>query len=340
VFDWFWSLVERVQFSINLLLTSATSLENLQPNKNVFLFPPKPRTERPSGGSGWPIVRMGLQNMDIRVMVVPYDSGVYGARMGRGPKQLFESGLKSSLTRLGHKVTVEEIKVSGSHTAEIATAFELCRLVANRVQEWLKADNFPILLSGNCNTAIGAIAGCGCQTTGVAWFDAHGESTTPETTQSGFLDGMGISVLTGQCWRKLAAKIPNFSPVLGQNILLIGARDVEPDEAELLTRVGVHRVTDLDELRSKTMSLSNHVSGVYVHLDLDVLDPKDAIANQWPTAGGFSVETLRRAIEHIRKQVPIKGFGIASYDPDCDRDHKALQAACTAAESILGNGRK
>jgi arginase len=121
--------------------------------------------------------------------------------------------------------------------------------------------------------------------------------------------------------------------------LLIGARDVEPDEAELLTRVGVHRVTELEELRSKTMSLSNHVSGAYVHLDLDVLDPKDAVANQWPTPGGFSVEILQRAIEHIRKQLPIKGFGIASYDPDCDPDQKALQAACRAAESILEYGR-
>jgi arginase len=283
---------------------------------------------------------MGLQNMDICVMVVPYDSGVYGARMGRGPKQLFESGLKASLTRLGHKVAVEEIKVSASHTAEIATAFELCRLVARRVHECLKAGIFPILLSGNCNTAIGAIAGCGSQNTGVAWFDAHGESTTPETTQSGFLDGMGISVLTGQCWRRLAGNIPNFAPVPGQHVFLIGARDVEPDEAELLARVAVHRVTELDELKSKTMSLSNHVSGVYLHLDLDVLDPKDAIANQWPTPGGFSVGTLQRAIEHIRKQAPIKGFGIASYDPDCDPDKKALRAACTAAESILGNGRE
>jgi len=278
--------------------------------------------------------------MDICVMVVPYDSGVYGARMGRGPKQLFESGLQALLTLLGHKVTVEEIRVSASHTAEIATAFELCRLVASRVHECLKADIFPILLSGNCNTAIGAIAGCGSQNTGVAWFDAHGESTTPETTQSGFLDGMGISVLTGQCWRRLAQNIPNFSPVPGQHVLLIGARDIEPDEVELLARVGVHRVTELDELRSKTKALSNHVSGVYLHLDLDVLDPKDAIANQWSTPGGFSIENLQRAIEHIRKQAPIKGFGIASYDPDCDPDQKALKAACSAAESILGYGRE
>src|ERR1043166_8042395 len=147
--------------------------------KRFRLSPPR-SPQPPVLGMTQPIVRMGLQRMDICVLTVPYDSGVYGARMGRGPKLLLESGLKASLIRLGHKVTVEEIRVSANPTAEIATAFELCRLVAGRVHECLKAGAFPILLSGNCNTAIGAIAGCGSQNTGVAWFDAHGESTTPE----------------------------------------------------------------------------------------------------------------------------------------------------------------
>src|SRR5438067_6985047 len=131
--------------------------------------------------------------MDICVIMVPYDSGFYRARIGCGPERLFESGLKPLLGRLGHKLIVEEIRVSGPHTAEISTAFELCRSVANRVHQCLEANIFPLLLSGNCNTAIGAVAGCGSERTGVAWFDAHGESTTPETTESGFLDGMGIS---------------------------------------------------------------------------------------------------------------------------------------------------
>lgn len=73
-------------------------------------------------------------DMNICVIKVPYDSGHYRARMGRGPEQLFESGFEPLLGRLGHKLICEEIKVSGPHTAEISTTFELCRLVANRVE--------------------------------------------------------------------------------------------------------------------------------------------------------------------------------------------------------------
>jgi arginase len=274
--------------------------------------------------------------MNICVIKVPYDSGHYRARMGRGPEQLFESGFEPLLRRLGHKLVCEEIKVSGPHTAEISTTFELCRLVANRVHQCLQANIFPLLLSGNCNIAIGALAGCGSAKTAVAWFDAHGECTTPETTESGFLDGMGISILIGQCWRKLAYRIPNFSPVSGRHVLLIGSRDVEPEEGKLLARMGVQRVTELEALRSSIDSISSEVDGLYLHLDLDVLDPTEAIANQWTPAGGLTVESLTEAVKEIRRHTQIKGFGIASYDPALDRNQNALTAACIAAESILG----
>jgi arginase len=278
--------------------------------------------------------------MDICVIMVPYDSGHYRARMGCGPERLFESGLKPLLVRLGHKLIVEEIKVSGPHPAEISTTFELCRSVATRVHQCQQTNIFPLLLSGNCSIAIGAIAGCGSEKTGVAWFDAHGEANTPETTQSGFLDGMGISVLIGQCWRKLAHRIPNFSPVEGKHVLLIGSRDVEPEEGELLDHMGVHRVAELKELRSKIESMSPKVDGVYVHLDLDVLDPKEAVANQWTPPGGFTVEILKEAVKEIHRHTQVKGFGIASYDPEWDRNQNSLKAACAAVESILGDRAK
>lgn len=271
------------------------------------------------------------------MILVPYDSGSYRARMGCGPERLFESGLQPLLERLGHKLIVDEIRVSSPHTAEISTTFELCGAVAKRVHHCLEANIFPLVLSGNCNIAIGAVAGCGSERTGVAWFDAHGESTTPETTESGFLDGMGISILTGQCWRKLAHRIPSFSPVSGKHVLLIGSRDIEPAETDLLAHVGVHRVTEPEDLRSTIDSISSEVDGVYIHLDLDVLDPKEAIANQWATPGGFSVEILTDAIKTIQRRTQLKGFGIASYDPACDGNQNALKAACAIAELILSD---
>src|SRR5437660_173185 len=219
--------------------------------------------------------------MNIRAIIVPYDSGLYYARMGRGPERLLESGLGPLLLGLGHKFTREDVRVRDPHPTEISTAFELCNSVANRVHECLESNAFPLILSGNCNIAVGAITGCGSEKTGVAWFDAHGESTTPETTESGFLDGMGMSILMGACWRKLAGRIPNFSPVPGNHVLLIGSRDVERAEVDLLDRMGVHRVADLEGVHARIEAMSKSIDGVYIHVDLDVLDPNEAVANQW-----------------------------------------------------------
>lgn len=120
---------------------------------------------------------------------------------------------------------------------------------------------------------------------------------------------------------------------------MVGSRDVEPEESQLLDQMGVHRVSRLEDVRSAVDSLSHKVDGVYVHLDLDVLDPGEAIANQWTPPGGFSVEFLMDAIQEICQRRWVKGFGIASYDPDLDRNHNALAAACAAAEVIVSNGR-
>ena len=270
------------------------------------------------------------------ILTVAYDSGHYRARMGRGPEHLFESGLKPLLSRLGHNFKREEITVSDSYPAEIKTAFALCRAVADRVRANQSDGYFPLVLSGNCNTAVGAISGCGCQNTGVVWFDAHGESTTPDTTSSGFLDGMGISILTGQCWRRLALTIPGFDPVPGKRILLVGSRDLETDEIALLNRVGVTRVVGTEDQGLQVALLAQQVNGVYLHFDLDVLDPSEAIANQWTPNGGLTIEAIKHVVESVQRNTKIKGFGIASYDPELDCDGRALGAAMSVAELLLG----
>jgi len=277
--------------------------------------------------------------MDVCVIVVPYDSGAYIARMGCGPQRLLEAALEPLLRRLGHTMFVDHIQTSGFAT-EISTTFDLCAMVAQRVRECVRTNVFHLLLSGNCNIAIGAVAGCGCDTTGVAWFDAHGESHTPETTESGFLDGMGISTMTGQCWRTIAGRIPRFFPVPGERVLLIGSRDVEPQECVLLDRVGVRRVSTIEEVGSAVEPMSREIDGVYVHLDLDVLDPSDAIANQWTSVAGLTVETLKRAVQEISSRTTLKGFGIGSYDPRCDVNLNALSAAAAVAESVLSAGER
>ena len=105
--------------------------------------------------------------------------------MGRGPAHLL-AAIEHLLTRAGHELRSFAIAVSSDFPAEIAAAFDLSACVAARVRDLRRDGWFPLVLSGNCNTAV-RLSGCGCRETDVVWFDAHGEATTPETTTSGFL---------------------------------------------------------------------------------------------------------------------------------------------------------
>ncbi len=272
---------------------------------------------------------------NICILLVSYDSGRYRERMGLGPDHLV-AAIEPHLVRRGHDVRVEEITLpANSFTAEIGSMFTLSRAIARRVRQLRDAHTLPLVLSGNCNAALGTVSGCRGEDTGVVWFDAHGEATTPETTTSGFLDGMGISMLTGQCWQSLARTVPGFDPLPGERILLVGARDIEAAERELLQRVGVRRVAHPDDLVEAYTAIRLQAHGVYLHLDLDVLDPTDAIANGWPTPGGPSVDDVIRGAADVGRLSLIEAIGIASYDPAIDRDGRARQAALAIVDAAL-----
>jgi arginase len=264
--------------------------------------------------------------MNVCVLLVPYDSGRYRERMGRGPHHLYEQALAPMLAGSGHTVRVRELTIPDTFTGEIKTAFAVCRAVAEQVGECLRDGWFPLVLSGNCNAAVGTVSGCGCAGTSVVWFDAHGEATTPETTTSGFLDGMGISILTGRCWQTLAGTIPGFEPMPGGRILLVGSRDLEPAEDALLKEVGVRRIGAAGPWP---------LNPTYLHFDLDVLDPAEAIWNQWSPPGGETVGSVVNAVKELRRRAPVKAAGIASYDPEADRDGRGARAAAAIVEALL-----
>ncbi|HYO90867.1 MAG TPA: arginase family protein, partial [Pyrinomonadaceae bacterium] len=166
--------------------------------------------------------------MKVRIIQVPYDSGQRSVRMGAGPEHFIQNGLARILQTDGHEVQVESVEARSAFRAEIKTAFELCRSLAERVRESDLQGSFPLVLSGNCNSSLGTLGGIGPQGVGMIWFDAHGDFNTPETKESSFFDGMGMAIATGHCWRKLAATIPDFSPLPNSSVIHVGGRDFDP----------------------------------------------------------------------------------------------------------------
>ena len=112
--------------------------------------------------------------MQVSIILVPYDCGYYRKRMGLGPAKILNTGLKHLFARKGILFATEEIILDSEYPTEISTAFQLARKVAERVRACRMHGRLPIVLSGNCNAAIGTVSGCGTQDSGIVWFDAHG----------------------------------------------------------------------------------------------------------------------------------------------------------------------
>src|SRR5918997_2678542 len=171
---------------------------------------------------------------DVNVVVVPYDSGHRGLRMGAGPEHLVEGGLADALRTGGRGPSFATVRPEVDPPAEVATAFELHGLVSEQVRGALAEGRFPLVLSGNCNASVGTISGAGPGGLGIVWFDAHGDFNTPETTTTGFTDGMGLAIAVGHCWRRMAGAVPGFGPVPEADVVLAGTRDAQPAENERL----------------------------------------------------------------------------------------------------------
>ena len=261
--------------------------------------------------------------------------------MGGGPEHFVKNGLPQLLESGGHEVLVETIEAQSDFQAEVQTQFGLYRSLAEHVAEARRNGRFPLILSGNCGATLGVIAGADPTRQSVVWFDTHGEFNTPETTTSGFLDGMGLAIATGQCWTKLAASIPGFRPIPGSTILLVGGHDFDAGERERLEKAGAI-VVDAEAIAQTGVrealksAMPGRAKDAHLHLDLDVLNPTEAPANGFVTENaGLSVRELSEAIAWIQENMKITSATIASFDPTYDSQGKTLSAALKLIKQVV-----
>jgi arginase len=293
-------------------------------------------------------IAKGVVAMRVHLLAVPYDSGHRSVRMGNGPGHFIQNGVEEELRAEGHQVTVQFIESADSFKAEIRTAFELYRLLAVRVRMACEDGSFPLVISGNCGSSLGTISGVPVERIGVIWLDGHGDFNTPDTSSSGFLDGMGLATVAGLCWKSLAESIPEFKAVPAENILHIGGRDFDHQERELLDRSGI-TVVDAELIKKTAIQetlapaferLIPKVEQVYLHIDLDVLNPIQAPANEYAPAGGLSVEQVESVIQMVGERFEICASGIAAYDPNYDGEDQTLGAGIRLIKTVLNAARK
>ena len=275
----------------------------------------------------------------IDLIVVPYDSGRRGWRMGGGPLALLERGLPDRLRALGLDVRDVEVELPEAERGDQRGAFSLAADIQRAVHRARVERRFPLILAGNCSSALGTVSGMGAASTGVVWFDAHADFNTPESSASGFLDGMSLAILTGRACRADVARIPDFRAVADDNVVLVGARDVDDGERPLLDASGV-RVVAVGAATSEALAAAvegwpDSATEAYVHVDLDVLDASEATVNEYAAAGGLALPDLLACIDAISTHAPIGAAAITALDPTADAAGRALAAAIAVIEQIV-----
>ncbi|MFN8421048.1 MAG: arginase family protein, partial [Anaerolineae bacterium] len=171
----------------------------------------------------------------------------------------------------------------------------------------------------------------------VIWFDAHGDFNTPETTISGFFDGMALAMLLGRSFRGLLGS--EYHPIPEAHAIHVGGRDFDLEEWKQLQQSSV-MVISPDEARESGIDralsvLEQKAKRVHIHFDLDALDSSIGSANQFAVPNGLSLSDAQRIIKQIRKRLTLVSATVSSYDPTCDAEGTILQAGTQIMRSLV-----
>jgi arginase len=175
----------------------------------------------------------------------------------------------------------------------------------------------PVSIAGDCCTTIGMLAGL--QRAGLdpklIWFDAHGDFNTWETTPSGFLGGMPLAMLVGR-GEQTMLKALELIPLAEDRVILTDARDLDPGEKRLIEEASIIHLPDVKSLLNTTLP----DGPLYVHIDVDIINPAEAAAMNYLAAGGPSAKELRTVMKHLSRTEKIAAVSMSTWNPRMDAD--------------------
>jgi arginase len=153
---------------------------------------------------------------------------------------------------------------------------------------------------------------------------------------------MPLAAVAGRCWQTLCRSVPGFRPVPESQIVLVGTRALDTKERDLLEHSAATIVSGpqiaahgLDAaLVGALERLAGDVDGVYLHIDLDVLDPSAGRANEYVEPGGLTMEDLVHAVQMVGDAAPISCATLSAYDPTYDTDGRVARAGLEALAAV------
>ncbi len=240
---------------------------------------------------------------------------------GSGPDNAIAIGAETLFEHFSKTLNFTKINCSKNTSAINKNIFSYDVILEN----FLEAKNIIekhnpekiFLLGGDCSTELSAVSWLNQKYQGdllVIWFDAHGDLNTPESSLSHNLNGMPLRTLLGDGDQTIVANL--FSILKIEQVILAGARDLDKAEVDFIqeTKLNYLPVENLKvNLMEMTQRMKNKFSNIYIHCDLDVIDPNDVPYVKSVTANGIKLADLIELINSLNKEFNVVGQSLTEY---------------------------
>ena len=259
-----------------------------------------------------------------------------------GPNTMANGGIRQVLAGMGATVRVEEAALTADEATEYGGWKRLGMALGHFADIVAKNERdgyFTVGLLATCPSMPGLVAGLQHSgptrepiKVGMLWLDAHPDFNTPETTRSGSLGGMPVAVATGRALQRMRLDARLDPPLSDRQVVMGGVRLADPLEQQLLDQSQIEQLS-VDDLRKMTPAvfeqldrLSRISDKIYVHIDMDVLDPREVMGHGNKVPNGPSSEQLAALFEAIFSRYPkASAIGFATI-PSTDEGGLSLSA--------------
>ena len=294
----------------------------------------------------------------VNVVGVPMDLGVSKLGVDMGPTALRYAGIFEALEHAGfpyvdagdldvaHNFALDRLPPDQRGAAKLAETVRVSENLARHVHTAAARGETPLTLGGDHSTAIGAIAGLAKARgrIGVVWIDAHADANTPETSPSGNIHGMPLAISLGHGYPELVNCLGFAPKVRPEDVVILGAKDVDPEEMEFVRSLGVSLYSTFDIMHlglARVMDeavarVAQHTDAVYVSFDADVMDMRLAPGTGITTKGGLTYREISYICRTLGERLTVAGLDIIEVNPLMDKRNQTAELCVELAMAILG----